>query len=222
MKHISVAIDGPVGAGKSTVARESAKRLGYIYCDTGALYRAVGLYCKENGADLESESEITAALDGIKVEIRLVDGTQHVYLNGRDVSEEIRRPEISMAASAVSAVAGVRAALLGIQREIAEKNDVIMDGRDIGTVVLPNADVKIFLTASAEERARRRFDELKKKGSATTFEEVLADLNKRDYNDSHRANAPLKQASDAVLADTTGLSFEESVEFVCRMVKERL
>lgn len=222
MKHISVAIDGPVGAGKSTVARESAKRLGYIYCDTGALYRAVGLYCKENGADLESESEITAALDGIKVEIRLVDGTQHVYLNGRDVSEEIRRPEISMAASVVSAVAGVRAALLGIQREIAEKNDVIMDGRDIGTVVLPNADVKIFLTASAEERARRRFDELKKKGSATTFEEVLADLNKRDYNDSHRANAPLKQASDAVLADTTGLSFEESVEFVCRTVKERL
>lgn len=222
MKHISVAIDGPVGAGKSTVARESAKRLGYIYCDTGALYRAVGLYCTENGADLESESEITAALDGIKVEIRLVDGTQHVYLNGRDVSEEIRRPEISMAASTVSAVAGVRAALLGIQREIAEKNDVIMDGRDIGTVVLPNADVKIFLTASAEERARRRFDELKKKGSATTFEEVLADLNKRDYNDSHRANAPLKRASDAVLADTTGLSFEESVEFVCRTVKERL
>ena len=222
MKHISVAIDGPVGAGKSTVARECARRLGFIYCDTGALYRAVGLYCVENGADLDNPREIAGALGGIKAEIRLVDGTQHVYLNGRDVSEKIRLPEISMAASAVSAVAEVRAALLGLQREIAENNDVIMDGRDIGTVVLPNADVKIFLTASPEERAKRRYDELVKKGSTATFEEVLSDLNKRDYNDSHRANAPLKQADDAILADTTGMSFEESVELVCKAVKERL
>ncbi len=222
MKHISVAIDGPVGAGKSTVARECARRLGYIYCDTGALYRAVGLFCAENGADLDNPAEIAGALDKIKVEIRLVDGLQRVYLNGRDVSEKIRLPEISMAASAVSAVAEVRAALLGIQREIAENNNVIMDGRDIGTVVLPNADVKIFLTAAAEARAKRRYDELVKKGTATTFEEVLTDLNKRDYNDSHRENAPLKQADDAVLADTTNMDFEESVQLVCNLVKERL
>lgn len=222
MKHISVAIDGPVGAGKSTVARECARRLGFIYCDTGALYRAVGLFCAENGANLDNPAEIAGALDKIKVEIRLVDGLQRVYLNGRDVSEKIRLPEISMAASAVSAVAEVRAALLGIQREIAENNNVIMDGRDIGTVVLPNADVKIFLTAAAEARAKRRYDELIKKGTATTFEEVLSDLNKRDYNDSHRKNAPLKQADDAVLADTTNMDFEESVQLVCNLVKERL
>lgn len=222
MKHISVAIDGPVGAGKSTVARECARRLGYIYCDTGALYRAVGLFCAENGANLDNPAEIAGALDKIKVEIRLVDGLQRVYLNGRDVSEKIRLPEISMAASAVSAVAEVRAALLGIQREIAENNNVIMDGRDIGTVVLPNADVKIFLTAAPEARAKRRYDELLKKGTATTFEEVLSDLNKRDYNDSHRENAPLKQADDAVLADTTNMDFEESVQLVCNLVKERL
>lgn len=222
MKHISVAIDGPVGAGKSTVARECARRLGFIYCDTGALYRAVGLFCAENGANLDNPAEIAGALDKIKVEIRLVDGLQRVYLNGRDVSEKIRLPEISMAASAVSAVAEVRAALLGIQREIAENNNVIMDGRDIGTVVLPNADVKIFLTAAAEARAKRRYDELIKKGTATTFDEVLSDLNKRDYNDSHRENAPLKQAEDAVLADTTNMDFEESVQLVCNLVKERL
>ena len=222
MKHISVAIDGPVGAGKSTVARECARRLGYIYCDTGALYRAVGLFCAENGINPDNPAEIAGALDKIKVELRLEDGLQRVYLNGSDVSEKIRLPEISMAASAVSAVAEVRAALLGIQREIAENNNVIMDGRDIGTVVLPNADVKIFLTAAADARAKRRYDELVKKGTATTFEEVLSDLNKRDYNDSHRENAPLKQAEDAVLADTTNMDFEESVQLVCNLVKERL
>ncbi len=222
MKYISVAIDGPVGAGKSTVARESAKRLGFIYCDTGALYRAVGLYCTEKGADLDDACKVAAVLDEIKVEICLIDGVQHVFLNGRDVSEEIRLPEISLAASAVSAVAEVRAALLGIQREIAENNNVVMDGRDIGTVVLPNADVKIFLTAAPEVRAKRRYDELIRKGSNVTYEEVLADLNKRDYNDSHRAEAPLKQADDAILADTTDMDFGQSVEFVCRTVKERL
>lgn len=221
-KLISAAIDGPVGAGKSSIARTAAKRLGFIYVDTGALYRAVGLYCHRSGADLSSPTDITARLPEIKPEIRLSDGVQHIYLNGEDVSEEIRLPEISMAASAVSAVPEVRAALLDMQRKIAAENNVIMDGRDIGTVVLPDAQVKIFLTAAPEIRAKRRFDELCAKGVKTTFEEVLADLNKRDYDDSHRAVAPLKQAEDAVLADTSGLDFEQSCELVCNIIKEKL
>ncbi len=222
MKLISVAIDGPVGAGKSTIARAAAERLNFIYCDTGALYRAVGLFCHRNGVDMHDPSEIAMSLSDIKLEIRLVDGVQRIFLNGGDVSEEIRLPEMSMAASAVSAVPEVRAALLGLQRDIAETNNVIMDGRDIGTVVLPNADVKIFLTADPEVRAKRRYDELMAKGSGVTFEEVLSDLNKRDYNDSHRAAAPLKQAADAVLADTSELDFGQSVDLVCGIIKERL
>lgn len=221
-KFVSVAIDGPVGAGKSTIARTAAQRLGFIYADTGALYRSVGLFCKRNGTDLAKPAEIAAQLDKISIDVRLIDGTQHVYLNGEDVSEEIRLPEISMAASAVSAVPEVRAALLDLQRGLAKTNNVIMDGRDIGTVVLPNAEVKIFLTASPEIRAKRRFDELVAKGKSVTFEEVLNDLNERDYNDSHRAAAPLKQAEDAVLADTSGLDFEQSVELVCALIKEKL
>lgn len=222
MKLISVAIDGPVGAGKSTIARAAAERLNFIYCDTGALYRAVGLFCHRNGVDMHDPSEIAMSLSDIKLEIRLVDGVQRIFLNDGDVSEEIRLPEMSMAASAVSAVPEVRAALLGLQRDIAETNNVIMDGRDIGTVVLPNADVKIFLTADPEVRAKRRYDELVAKGSGVTFEEVLSDLNKRDYNDSHRAVAPLKQAADAVLADTSELDFGQSVDLVCGIIKERL
>lgn len=222
MKLISVAIDGPVGAGKSTIARAAAERLNFIYCDTGALYRAVGLFCHRNGVDMHDPSEIAMSLSDIKLEIRLVDAVQRIFLNGGDVSEEIRLPEMSMAASAVSAVPEVRAALLGLQRDIAETNNVIMDGRDIGTVVLPNADIKIFLTADPEVRAKRRYDELMAKGSGVTFEEVLSDLNKRDYNDSHRAAAPLKQAADAVLADTSELDFGQSVDLVCGIIKERL
>lgn len=222
MKLISVAIDGPVGAGKSTIARAAAERLNFIYCDTGALYRAVGLFCHRNGVDMHDPSEIAMSLSDIKLEIRLVDGVQRIFLNDGDVSEEIRLPEMSMTASAVSAVPEVRAALLGLQRDIAETNNVIMDGRDIGTVVLPNADVKIFLTADPEVRAKRRYDELVAKGSGVTFEEVLSDLNKRDYNDSHRAAAPLKQAADAVLADTSELDFGQSVDLVCGIIKERL
>lgn len=222
MKLISVAIDGPVGAGKSTIARAAAERLNFIYCDTGALYRAVGLFCHRSGVDMHDPSEIAMAMSDIKLEIRLVDGVQRIFLNGEDVSEEIRQPEISMAASTVSAVPEVRAALLSMQRNIAETNSVIMDGRDIGTVVLPNAEVKIFLTADPEVRAKRRYDELVAKGSDVTFEEVLDDLNKRDYNDSHRAAAPLKQAADAVLADTSELDFEQSVELICELIKERL
>lgn len=221
-KFVSVAIDGPVGAGKSTIARAASERLGFIYADTGALYRAVGLYCIRKGVDLDDKSAVASAVGGVQPEIRLCGGVQHVLLNGEDVSKQIRLPEVSMAASAVSSVPEVRAALLGMQRDIAAKNSVIMDGRDIGTVVLPNADVKIFLTAAAEIRARRRFDELRAKGADVTFEEVLSDLNKRDYNDSHRAAAPLKQAADAVLADTSGLDFEQSVELVCGIIKERL
>lgn len=221
-EFVSVAIDGPVGAGKSSIARAAAKKMGYIYADTGALYRAVGLWCIRNGLDLEDKASIAKAVGGIKPRIELRDGVQHVMLEDKDVSEEIRLPEVSMAASAVSSVPEVRAALLDMQRDIAANSNVIMDGRDIGTVVLPNANVKIFLTASAEIRAKRRFDELCAKGTQTTFQEVLDDLNKRDYNDSHRATAPLKQAEDAVLADTSALDFEQSVELVCSIIKERL
>lgn len=221
MGNVSVAIDGPVGAGKSTIARAAAKKLGYIYCDTGALYRAVALHCVRSGADLSSPSEIAEKLPSAKAEIRLIDGVQRVFLNGEDVSDLIRTPEVSMAASAVSAVPEVRAALLDIQRNIAAENSVIMDGRDIGTVVLPNANVKIFLTAAAEIRAKRRYDELCAKGESVTFEEVLNDLNKRDYNDTHRDIAPLKQAEDAVLADTSGMDFAQSVQLVCDIIAEK-
>ncbi len=224
MKTVNVAMDGPVGAGKSTVAREAAKRLGYIYVDTGALYRACGLYCRRNGIDIISENDglIGSILsESVKLEIKLKDGVQHVFLNGEDVSEEIRLPDISMAASAVSALPSVRRYLLETQRKVARENNVIMDGRDIGTVILPDADVKIFITAKAEIRAKRRYDELAAKGVETTFEEVLSDLNKRDYNDSHRAEAPLKQADDAVLLDTSELDFEGTVEKVIALINNR-
>lgn len=222
MKLISVAIDGPVGAGKSTVARAAAERMNFIYCDTGALYRAVGLFCHRNGIDMHDPSSVAVAMNDIKLDIRLEDGVQRVFLNGEDVSEEIRLPEISMAASMVSAVPEIRAAILVLERDIAEKNNVIMDGRDIGTVVLPNADVKIFLTAKPEIRAKRRYDELTAKGADVTFEQVLKELEERDYNDAHRAAAPLRQAADAVLADTSGMDFARSVELVCGLIKERL
>ena len=220
--YVSVAVDGPVGAGKSSIARTAAKMLGFIYVDTGALYRAVGLYCHRNGVDMKNDAAIAAVLPEVHPEIRLIDGTQHIYLNKEDVSDEIRLPEISMAASAVSAVPEVRAALLDLQRDMAKTNNVIMDGRDIGTVVLPDATVKIFLTAAPEIRAKRRYDELCAKGVQTTFEEVLSDLNTRDYNDSHRETAPLKQADDAVLADTSALDFDQSCELICNIIKERL
>ena len=220
---ISVAIDGPVGAGKSTVARESAKRLGFIYADTGALYRAIGLYAvrkgvEDNGAEDYAE-KVAELLPEITVEIKLENGTQKVFLCGEDVSEEIRQPKISMAASAVSAIPAVRDFLLELQRSIARENDVLMDGRDIGTVVLPAANVKIFITASPEIRARRRFEELVNKGVETDFDQVLADLNRRDYQDSHRAVAPLKMAEDAILLDTSKLDFEGSVQSVVDLVR---
>ena len=219
---ISVAIDGPVGAGKSTIARECARRLGFIYADTGALYRAIGLYAVRKGVDSEAEDyaeKVAALLPGITVEIKLENGTQKVFLCGEDVSGEIRQPKISMAASAVSAIPAVRDFLLELQRNIARENNVLMDGRDIGTVVLPSADVKIFITASPEIRARRRFEELVNKGVETDFDQVLADLNRRDWQDSHRAVAPLKMADNAVLLDTSELDFEQSVQAVLDLVR---
>ena len=219
---MNVAIDGPAGAGKSTIARAAAKKLGFIYVDTGALYRAVGVYSLRNGLDTENPETVEGTLPHIQVELQFQDGVQHVLLNGEDVSEEIRTPQASMAASAVSAVPAVRRFLFDLQREIAAKNDCIMDGRDIGTVVLPQAEVKIFLTASPETRAMRRFKELQEKGAPDTYEAVLVDLKQRDYNDSHRAVAPLKPAEDSVLVDTSALTLSQSVEKVLEVIKEKL
>lgn len=219
---INVAIDGPAGAGKSTIARTAAQALGYIYVDTGALYRAVGVYSLRRGFDTKNADTVAGTLSDICVELKFIGGVQHVFLNGEDVSEEIRTPEASMAASDVSAVPAVRQFLFDLQRNIAKQNDCIMDGRDIGTVVLPRAQVKIFLTASPEARAMRRYRELQAKGAADTFEEVLADLKQRDYNDSHRAVAPLKPAENSVLVDTTELNLEESVEKVIAVIQERI
>ena len=219
---INVAIDGPAGAGKSTVARAAAAKLGYIYVDTGALYRAVGVYCLRKGITTTDAEGVGSILGEITVELKFIDGVQHVFLNGDDVSTEIRLPEASMAASNVSAIPAVRAFLFDLQRDIAAKNNCIMDGRDIGTVVLPDAQVKIFLTADDEERAMRRYRELKEKGSEVTFQEVLDDLRVRDYNDSHREIAPLKPAEDSVIVNTTGYTLEESIEKIVNTVKEKL
>ncbi|MBO5265995.1 MAG: (d)CMP kinase [Ruminiclostridium sp.] len=220
---INVAIDGPVGAGKSTIAKECAKRLGCIYVDTGALYRTVGLYCKRNGIEISQENSgniENAIKSGLKLEIKLENGTQLVFMNGENVSEEIRLPEVSMLASAVSAIPCVRSFLLDTQRKVAKENNVIMDGRDIGTVILPDAQVKIFITAKPEIRAKRRYDELIAKGIDAKFEDVLNDLNTRDYNDSHRAEAPLKQADDAILLDTSDFDFEQSVCAVINLIEK--
>ena len=219
---INVAIDGPAGAGKSTIARAAAKELGFIYVDTGALYRAVGVYCLRKGITTTDADGVGAVLNEINVELKFIDGVQHVYLNGDDVSTEIRLPESSMAASNVSAIPSVRAFLFDLQRDIAAKNNCIMDGRDIGTVVLPNAKVKIFLTADPEERAMRRFKELEEKGSTVTYQEVLDDLKVRDYNDSHREIAPLKPAEDSVVINTTGNTLEQSIDLIVRTIKEKM
>ena len=218
---INVAIDGPAGAGKSTVAKAASKKLGYIYVDTGALYRTVALAAQRRGV-LKNNDEIIKMLGDIEVELKYIDGVQAVFLNGEDVSAFIRTPEISMGASAVSAIPRVREFLLDLQRNIASKNNVIMDGRDIATVVLPNADVKIFLFASPECRAKRRYDELIAKGESVMFEDVLADVNQRDYQDSHREIAPLKPSDDSVLLDTSNLNLEESIQAVINIVKENI
>ena len=217
----AIAIDGPAGAGKSTIAKQLAKDLGYIYVDTGALYRAVGYYMDKQGVDLGAEDQVVPRLGELTAELKYIDGEQRVLVNGEDVTQKIRTPKMSMAASKVSALPAVRDFLFELQRKIARENDVIMDGRDIGTVVLPDAQVKISLTASPQERARRRHAELLQKGEKASFEEVLADIVERDYNDSHRAVAPLRQAQDAILVDTTHLDLEKSVERIHQLIKER-
>ena len=217
---ISVAIDGPSGAGKSSLAKRLAADLGFVYVDTGAMYRAIGLYAVRQGADLHDADAVAALLPQIRLDIRLEGGAQHVYLNGEDVSAAIRAEEIGMAASAVSAHGPVRAFLLETQRSLAAGQNVLMDGRDIGTVVLPNATVKIFLTASAEARARRRCKELQEKGQPADYATVLADIRQRDEQDTHRAIAPLRQAADAIRIDTSEIDFEQSVALLKRTIRE--
>ena len=219
---ISIAIDGPGGAGKSTIAKALAKKLGFIYVDTGALYRAIGLYMINNGVDLKNAAAVTEKLDEVKVELKYVNGEQRVLLCGDDVSEDIRKPEVSMAASDVSAIPAVRDFLLGLQRKMASENNVIMDGRDIGTVVLPNAQIKLVLTASAEERAMRRYKELIEKGKKVEYETVYKELCERDYQDSHREVAPLKPADDATIIDTTGNDLEKSVQVLMDFILPKL
>ncbi|MBS4784557.1 MAG: (d)CMP kinase [Clostridiales bacterium] len=218
----AIAIDGPAGAGKSTIARELARRLGYIYVDTGALYRAIGLYCMEHAVPLDDPAAVEEALPGIRVALRYVDGIQRVLLGDRDVSEEIRRQEVSMAASSVSAMGAVRDFLFDLQRDLALEHDVVMDGRDIGTVVLPDADVKIYLTATAEERTRRRMAEYEAKGIPADFETLLQEVNLRDEQDKNRAVAPLKQAEDAIVLDSTHLDAQGVLEAIERIAEEKI
>ncbi len=219
---INIAIDGPAGAGKSTIARQLAAGLGYIYVDTGALYRAVGVNAMRKGADTKDVQQVTETLGSADVSLRFVDGEQRVFLGDEDVSLAIRTPEASMAASNVSAIPAVREFLFDLQRDIAAKNNCIMDGRDIGTVVLPNAQVKIFLTASAEVRAKRRYDELLAKGMQADYKQVLEEMVQRDYQDSHRTIAPLKQADDAVLVDTSEMNLEQVIDTLNKIVKEKM
>ncbi len=215
---VSVAIDGPAGAGKSTLARRLAADFGYIYVDTGAMFRTIGLYALRAGKDPKDNEAVDALLPNITLEFAFIEGEQHIYLNGEDVSTAIRAEEIGMAASAVAAHPAVRSFLLDTQRGLAESQNILMDGRDIGTVVLPNATVKIFLTASAEARAQRRAKELAEKGQPADFATVLADIRQRDYQDSHRAVAPLKQADDAILVDTSSIGLQESFDLLKRTI----
>ena len=223
MRKYSIAIDGPSGAGKSTLAKALAAKLGFLYVDTGAIYRTVGLYVARSGGDCAVESDVLARLPEIKITMTYGDdGLQHMILNGEDVTTDIRKNEVSRYASQVSPIPGVRAFLLEMQRSMAREHSVIMDGRDIGTVVLPDADLKIFLTASVEERARRRHKELLEKGQQIDFDTVKQEIADRDYADTHRAVAPLKQAEDAVVVDTSALDLTGSLEALYTLVKERL
>lgn len=218
----AIAIDGPAGAGKSSAAKLAAKKLGFIYVDTGALYRTVGLYMIEHGISPDDLKAVEAALKEITVELKFLSDGQHVFLGTEDVSDKIRTPQVSMAASTFSSIPQVRSFLFDLQVSMAEKYNVLMDGRDIGTVVLPHAQVKIFLTASAEERARRRCLELEQKGEKVSYEEVLADIQQRDYQDSHRAIAPLVPAQDAEIVDTSDCELEEAVERILQIVYKKL
>lgn len=219
---INIAIDGPAGAGKSTIAKRAASELGYIYVDTGALYRTVALNALRSGADTKDSAAVIASLSTAKVSLRFVDGEQRVFLGEEDVSSAIRQNEVSMAASNVSSVPEVRAFLFDLQRDIAKNNNCLMDGRDIGTVVLPDAQIKIYLTASPEARADRRYKELTEKGQTVDYDVILEEIKQRDRQDMHRDIAPLKKAEDAVLADTTELGLDEAIAFVIGIIKERI
>ncbi|MCL2056263.1 MAG: (d)CMP kinase [Oscillospiraceae bacterium] len=218
----AIAIDGPAGAGKSTIAKAAAKALGCIYVDTGAMYRAVGLHALRSGVGTKDPAALAGLLSGIKITLGYENGGQRIYLNGEDVSAEIRRPEMGMAASDVSAMPQVRAFLLDLQRDMAKRHSVVMDGRDIGTVVLPEARVKIFLTAAPEERARRRYEEHIAKGEAVSYNKILQDIRGRDAQDENRSTAPLRRAEDAVLLDTTGFELEKSVAAVLQIIRDSM
>lgn len=216
-----IAIDGPAGAGKSTIAKAVAAKLGYIYVDTGAMYRAIGLHLMREGVNTDDEAEVNAHLDSADVRLAMEDGMQKVYLNGEDVTSAIRTEEAGMMASKTSAYGKVREKLVSLQQKIAADCSVVMDGRDIGTVVLPHADLKIFLTASVEERARRRFNELKKKGQQADFQAIMEDIAKRDYQDTHREISPLRQADDAILLDTSDMGIEEVTAKVIALAENK-
>ena len=222
-KTYAVAVDGPSGAGKSSLSKRAAAAFGFVYLDTGAIYRTVGLAAKRSGIDRKSDEALKNILPQVQLEICYDEtGLQHMILNGEDVRETIRLPEISLCASDVSALPACRAFLLDMQREVAHKNNVIIDGRDIGTVVLPDADLKIYLTADSRERARRRLLELEAKGVETDFDTVLREIEERDWQDTHREIAPLRQAEDAVVVDTTELDLEQSFEAICTLMEEKL
>ena len=217
-----IALDGPSGAGKSTVAKALASKLGIVYVDTGALYRTVGYFVRQKNADPKNADQVSALLPEISIEIKYVDGAQHVYLNGEDLGDKIRTPEMSMYASAVSAIPAVRAFLLDTQRDIAHKNSVVMDGRDIGTVILPDAEVKVFLFASNEARAKRRYKELIAKGEDVKYEDVLREMIERDNNDRNRDVAPAVAADDAVVLDNSELTMEETLEKIIEIARTRI
>ena len=222
MSFRSIAIDGPAGAGKSTLARKLAEKLGFLYVDTGAIYRTVALKVLWEKADPADPAQVVPLLEGLEIHMGYEDGVQKMYLEGEDVSGAIRRHKVSGAASQVSAIPEVRAFLLEFQRKLARESSVVMDGRDIGTVVLPNADVKIFLTAAPEARARRRLLELEQRGETADFDTILRDIKERDYQDEHRPIAPLKQAADAALLDTTDLDLGQSMSCLLALVKEKI
>ena len=217
---MQIAIDGPSGAGKSTLAKMLAEKLGFVYIDTGAMYRTVALYCVKNSIDTSNFEAVVNALEKIDIDIKYTKDGQNMFLNGVNVTGEIRTPEISKGASAVAVIKEVRSFLVEIQRNMAKKTDVIMDGRDIGTNVLPDAEIKIFLTASAESRAMRRYKELVEKGIKTDFDTILDEMIKRDKNDSEREYAPLRAAEDAIVVDTTEYNLEESFEVLLKTIKE--
>ncbi len=221
-KCFSVAIDGPSGAGKSTIAKAAAKSLGFVYLDTGAIYRTVAWHVTMMGIGPKDTDHVPMLLDDANIQIDFREDGQHMILNGKDITGEIRTPEITACASQVAAQPAVREFLLDLQRDLAKRHNIIMDGRDIGTVVLPNASLKIFLTATPEKRAQRRYEEYLEKGQKASYEEVLADQKQRDYDDSHRKLAPLKQARDAVVVDTTELGLQESIDAVTTLIRERL